>query len=243
MAGRPIDNARRFFLAHGLSTEKGMARKTRIAVLCGLLAGCGAHEMAATWNDLTGDSYPLDGISREVSTGGETRCPELTFVSYAGSAVRYGRPVRVADAFVPRLELFDTLVAEVAIAHYGRAPSTVRHFGALACRRVRGSQGRLSEHALGNAIDVAGFAFARKKAGEPAPTTVPVELHKPFVVSVEKHWDGGASLAEALHQRFLRALVARVQEDDVFRGVIGPGREGHANHLHFDQSPWGYALF
>jgi hypothetical protein len=220
-----------------------MVRKAGLVVLSGFLAGCGAHEMAATWNDLTGDSYPLDGISREISAGGETRCPELTYVTYAGSVVPYGRPVRVADAFVPRLEQFDALVAELAIAHYGRAPGKMRHFGALACRRVRGSQGRLSEHALGNAIDVAGFAFARMKPSETAPITLPDELRKPFEVSVEKHWDGGASPAEALHQRFLRALVARVQEDDVFRGVIGPGREGHANHLHFDQSPWGYALF
>lgn len=211
--------------------------------MCLSALGCGAHDMAATWNDLTGDSYALDGISREASEGGETRCPELTFVSYAGTRVPYGRPARVVDAFVPRLELFDALVADVATAHYGRAPAKLRHFGALACRRVRGSHSRLSEHALGNAIDISGFGFARLKAAEPAPATLPIELRKAFEVSIEKHWDGGASPAEALHQRFLRALVERVQEDDVFRGVIGPGREGHANHLHFDQSPWGYALF
>jgi hypothetical protein len=200
--------------------------------------------MAATWNDLAGDSYALDSISREPpSEGGETRCPELTYVSYAGVRVPYGRPVRVADAFVARLEQLDVVAAEVGIAHYGRAPTKLRHFGALACRRVRGSHSRLSEHALGNAIDIAGFGFAKLKPGELAPATLPVELRKPFEVSIEKHWDGGVSPAEALHQRFLRALVERVQEDDVFRGVIGPGREGHANHLHFDQSPWGYSLF
>ena len=216
-----------------------MALWNGLIVLFGLAAGCGA----ATWNDLTGDPYPLDGISRQVSAGGEARCPELTFVEYAGTLVPYGRPVRVVDAFVPKLERFDTVVAEVAVAHYGRAPAKLRHFGALACRRVRGSQGRLSEHALGNAIDLAGFTFARMKPGETAPVALPEELRERFEVSVEQHWDGGESPAEALHQRFLHALVARVQEDDVFRGVIGPGREGHANHLHFDQSPWGYALF
>jgi hypothetical protein len=198
--------------------------------------------MAAGWNDIAGDSYALDSISREVSSGAEVQCADLAYVSYAGKQVPYGRPVRVAAAFVPRLEQLDAVVAEVAIAHYGRMPAKLRHFGALACRRVRGS-GRLSEHALGNAIDLSGFGFARLKKTEIAPPTLPVELHKAFEVSVEKHWDGGASPAEALHQKFLRALVERVQDDDVFRGVIGPGREGHANHLHFDHSPWGYALF
>ena len=149
----------------------------------------------------------------------------------------------MAAAFVPKLEELDAVVAEVALAHYGRLPAKLRHFGALACRRVRGSHSRLSEHALGNAIDLSGFGFTRLKRGEIAPPELPIELHKAFEVSIEKHWDGGASPVEALHQRFLHALVERVRDDDVFRGVIGPGREGHANHLHFDQSPWGYALF
>jgi hypothetical protein len=220
-----------------------MGRNAGLFVACLFLAGCGAHEMAATWNDLTGDAYPLDAISREVSAGGEVRCPELTYVAYAGNRVPYGRPARVADAFVSRLERFDAVVAEVAVAHYGRVPAKLRHFGALACRRVRGSHGRLSEHALGNAIDIAGFGFRRSKSSDLLPASAPPELRKPFEVSVEEHWDGGASPAEALHQRFLRALVERVQDEDVFRGVIGPGREGHANHLHFDHAPWGHALF
>lgn len=207
------------------------------------LAGCASHELAASWNELIGDPYALDGISRELTAGGEVRCPEVAVTTYAGTRVPYGRPVRVAEPFVARLERFDDVVAEVAIAHYGRAPAKLRHFGALACRVVRGSHRRLSEHALGNAIDISGFGFARLKAAEAAPAELPVELRKAFEVSVREHWDGGASPAEALHQRFLQALVARVQQDDVFRGVIGPGREGHANHLHFDHSPWGYALF
>jgi hypothetical protein len=220
-----------------------MDGRSWLAALCVIAAGCGAHEMAASWNELTGDAYALDSVSREPSIGGEKQCAELRYVSYAGTRVPYGRPVRVAEPFVARLEQFDGVVAEVALAHYGRIPSKLRHFGALACRSVRGSHNRLSEHALGNAIDISGFGFARLKRAELAPPTLPTELHKAFEVSIEEHWDGGPSPAEALHQRFLRALVARVQEDDVFRGVIGPGREGHANHLHFDQSPWGYALF
>lgn len=214
-----------------------------VVALCLGLVGCSAHEMTASWNEVTGDPYPLDSLSREATAGSEKQCADLVYVSYAGQRVPYGRPARVAAAFVPRLEELDAVVAEVALAHYGRMPAKLRHFGALACRSVRGSQGRLSEHALGNAIDLSGFGFARLKRGEVAPPGLPIELHKAFEVSIEKHWDGGATPAEALHQRFLRALVERVQEDDVFRGVIGPGREGHANHLHFDQSPWGYSLF
>ena len=220
-----------------------MPTRTCAAVLIFAFTGCNAHEMTASWNEMAGDPYPLDSVSREASAGGESQCADLVYVSYTGQRVPYGPPARVAAAFVPRLEAFDTVVAEVALQHYGRAPAKLRHFGALACRRVRGSHSRLSEHALGNAIDISGFGFTRLKRTEVPPPDLPAELHKAFEVSIEKHWEGGASPAEALHRRFLHALVERVQEEDVFRGVIGPGREGHANHLHFDQSPWGYALF
>jgi hypothetical protein len=67
---------------------------------------------------------------------------------------------------------------------------------------------------------------------------------QPFIVSIVKHWAPAASDPQALkHQRFLHALVDRIRRDDLFRGVIGPGREGHANHLHLDEAPWSYWLF
>ena len=50
-----------------------------------------------------------------------------------------------------------------------------------------------------------------------------------FEVSVERHWDGGATPAEALHQRFLRALVERIQEDEYTVAFmdINPIAPGH----------------
>ena len=201
------------------------------------LAACGRYELAATWNEVRGDPYALDDFPRELPEGVAPSCPaELPTVTYRGETVAYVAPVQVAEPFVAKLREFEQLVAAVSTEHYGRPPDRLLHFGARACRTVRGNARRLSEHALGNALDLSGFEWRRARGDMRQP--------KAFTVSVLRHWaphpdEAGA----AVHQRFLRELVARVDENDVFRGIVGPGREGHANHLHFDQAPWSYTLF
>lgn len=208
------------------------------AAACALSA-CGRYELAATWNELRGDAYALDAISRDLAEGAAPSCPaEVATVMYRGEVIAYQTPVRVAVAFVPKLRTFERVVSEVAQAHYGRAPDRVLHFGTRACRSVRGSGGRLSEHALSNAMDLSGFEWQRTAATRASAST------PAFRVTIQKHWKPADSSAEAArHAQFLHALVDRIVSDDVFRGVIGPGREGHANHLHLDQAPWSYVLF
>ena len=233
------------------------------SVSLGLVAGgCGRYELASFWNELRGDSYALDEIERDVTAGTPVTCPaEVAYQTYAGEQIKYSAPVSVATVFVPRLQAFERVVVELAREHYGRPPDRLIHFGARVCRAVRGSSSRLSEHALGNALDLAGFewkrlppAAARARSlaagtggraghgGAALAARKPEYDDKAFTVTVQKHW---SSLAEAdqAHRRFLHALVDRVITQDIFRGVIGPGREGHANHVHFDQAPWSYALF
>jgi hypothetical protein len=208
-----------------------------------VVSACSRYELAATWNDLRGDSYPLDEIPREVPEGGVAACPpELTIVKYSGEIIPYRAPVEVAEPFVPKLRRFENVVAELAIEHYGRPPDRLLHFGARACRSVRGNRRRLSEHALANALDLSGFEWQRVRGQADASSTP--KSPQAFVVSILQHWAPKSGDPELLrHQHFLQALVKRVQRDDLFRGVIGPGREGHANHLHLDQSPWSYWLF
>lgn len=216
-----------------------------------VLVGCAGHELAARWNELRGDPYPLDNVSRELVPGNAAVCPELTFTRYAGEHVPYSRPALVEQAFIAKLKRFEAVAVELGHTFYRRAPTLLRHYGVRVCRTVRGNSTRLSEHALGNAIDVVGFHFPRltqqqrtTENVEPPRTAegLPRRLHSAFEVNVREHWGGGRQPIEQRHQRFLRALVDRVTEDNIFRGVIGPGREGHADHLHFDQSPWGYVL-
>ena len=77
-------------------------------------------------------------------------------------------------------------------------------------RRNRRKTGRLSEHAFGNAVDVAGFRFARG-----AFAVAPRRKLK------RRQW------------RYLQAV--RQGACERFTTVLGPGSNAaHANHLHFD---------
>jgi hypothetical protein len=199
------------------------------------------------WHALRRDPYPLDAVSRQVALPRKPAridCSETALSRYAGSLVRYERAVHVAEPFQPKLTAFEEVVVDVARAYYGRPPKQVLHLGAFACRTVRGRSHRLSEHALGNAIDVRGFSFGAARRDDPVPEDFPAKLRRPFVVSVERHWAHSAEDgANAHHRDFLRALVARVRAEKIFRGIIGPGRPGHDNHFHFDYGPWSFAAY
>jgi len=127
-------------------------------------------------------------------------------------------------------------VQEVAIEVYGRAPVKIRHMGTYNCRRIRLYPTYVSEHGMGNAIDIAEFQFARARGEE--RTTAPRGTKRGFSVSVLKHWNKRRGVS-AVHARFLRRLTDRlVARKDIFRVLLGPSYPGHKNHFHFDCSPW-----
>lgn len=181
--------------------------------------------------------YPLDAIPREAPPDGELQCPEVTVESYRGDVLRYKPHVLIYPGLKPRLAAFERVVRDVAVEVYGRAPSHIVHLGGYGCRRMREHAGWLSEHALGNAIDIEGFDFGHIAKG----ATLPAGLDKAFVngfeVRVLKHWAKKTGHA-AVHARFLRTLATRlIARADVFRVLLGPGFPGHNNHFHFDMSP------
>jgi hypothetical protein len=206
------------------------------------VSACSRYELAARWNEMRGDGYALDRVPREIAPDAKPGCPdEVRTIAYRGRHLPYGGVLLVAAAFESKLAAFEQVVVQVATSHYGRAPERVLHFGVQACRSIRGGSGRLSEHALANALDVAGFRFGRAK--QPLPPGVPPPLQRAFTVSVKHHWaPTSADATPQLHSRFLRALIERVRADRIFRGIVGPGREGHADHLHLDYAPWRYHL-
>ncbi|WJY18392.1 extensin family protein [Alteriqipengyuania flavescens] len=96
----------------------------------------------------------------------------------------------------------------------GSPIARIEHFGTYSCRRMYGaSEGRWSEHATGNAIDIAAFVLEDGRR-----------------VSVLGDWQGDG---EAAH--FLR----KVRDDacEIFATVLSPDyNEAHADHFHLDQS-------
>jgi hypothetical protein len=94
-----------------------------------------------------------------------------------------------------------------------------------------------SEHAFGNALDLAGFEFGPLPRGAPAPQGLAKPLHRGFAVRVDRHWDGSGN--DAAKSAFLHALAERLMErPDVFRSLVGPGFAGHDNHFHLAHPPY-----
>ena len=181
-------------------------------------------------------AYPLDLTSRKVAMSGKVVCPPVNLVNYSGKVVRFHKPVRVNEHFVEHLRRFEEIVSETAIEIYGRAPSQITRMGSFYCRRIRAWPYLISEHGLGNAVDVGGFDFSRV-VGE-AAIDVPPKWRRSFAVTMSKHWRAGAE-RDADHQKFLHLLAKRViDEENLFRVILGPADPKHKEHFHFDMAPF-----
>jgi hypothetical protein len=179
-------------------------------------------------------AYPLDSIAREAPASGDLGCPKVEVQIYRGDVVRYKPEIWVNPSFRARLAAFERVVRDAGVEVYGRAPERIVQLGGYGCRRMREHSGWLSEHALGNAIDVEGFDFGHLPKGAALPAGLPAAFANGFEVRVSSHWGKRVGYV-AVHARFLRSLVQRLlARDDVFRVLLGPGYPGHANHFHFD---------
>jgi len=104
----------------------------------------------------------------------------------------------------------------------GSPVQRIEHLGIYSCRRIYGgSTGNWSEHATGNAIDIAAFVLEDGRR-----------------ISVLADW--GEDDGEADEQsRFLHAV--RDAACDIFGTVLSPDyNEAHANHFHLDQAARGF---
>jgi hypothetical protein len=180
--------------------------------------------------------YPLDTVSREVPERGRFKCPDVELVRYRGDVIRYHKPLKIYKEFQPRLTRFEEIVRDTATEVYGRPPTRIRHLGSYYCRRIRLWPTYISEHGLGNALDVEGFDFewvSKKKA----PGTE-ARLRQRMNVRILDHWNATRGVG-AVHSRFLHVLAERViAERPLFRVMLGPAEPGHQNHFHFDVAPW-----
>lgn len=109
----------------------------------------------------------------------------------------------------------DQVVQPAARAAFGQPVVSIRHLGSYSCRRIAGGD-NWSEHATGNAIDIAAFTLADGT-----------------VISLSGDWNSNDQKAA-----FLRAV--RDGSCDLFSSVLSPDyNAAHADHFHFDQAVRG----
>jgi len=99
---------------------------------------------------------------------------------------------------------------------FGQPVVQVEHLGSFACRNVYNrKQGRLSQHATANALDISAF---RLKDGQR--------------IVLAQHWQGGGQNAQFLRQ-------VRQAACESFNTVLGPDyNAAHHNHFHLDMGLW-----
>lgn len=103
------------------------------------------------------------------------------------------------------------IAAPVIMAHAGTPLSSIATGPGYQCRGRNGdTTSKMSEHAFGNAIDIAAFHLANEKS-----------------VAIN-----AASLADKESGSWLTAL--RISGCGYFTTVLGPGANAHDEHFHFD---------
>lgn len=135
--------------------------------------------------------------------------PYPLIVKSLGSSIDLQPEAKMNCAMTEAIGRFASdIVSPAAKAEYGAALQSVSHASAYVCRPRNGTR-RLSEHAFGNALDIASFTLAGG-----------------IVIAVEPEPDDNAA-------NFLDKL--RAAACGPFKTVLGPGSdEDHALHFHFD---------
>ncbi|WLI25328.1 extensin family protein [Pseudomonas simiae] len=156
-------------------------------------------------------------VSHQADTPADAACPLRNTLRVQGAAVGLSSsflascPLAVAFALFERHSL-----QPAAQAVFGQAVARVDHLGSFACRNMYNrAEGRLSQHASANALDIAGFRLADGRT-----------------VSVLRDWPGEGEKA-----RFLREV--RDSACDDFNVVLSPDyNAAHRNHFHLDMGRW-----
>src|ERR1700735_2882942 len=141
-----------------------------------------------------------------------------------GSALGSGsmagaKPLTIDGPMIPALEAcLNAVVEPDAQTRLGQRVATVNVFGAYSCRGIDNMPGaRLSEHAFGNAVDVAGFTLADGRK-----------------IDFVRDW----KMTDSQEAAFLHEVHAGACQ--YFTTVLGPGADAfHYNHIHLDLANHG----
>lgn len=160
--------------------------------------------------DLRGVAYRM--VTEHASIGG---CNPANAVQLNGLLVPFDKPATMTCEMAVLLDDFEINVVQMAAQRYfHRRVTRIEHFGAYSCRNVSGTR-RLSEHAHGQAIDIAGF-----------------ELDDGTRIMVKDHWTRAG-----IKSRFLQDVARGACR--IFNVVLTPKSNAeHLNHLHLDIGPY-----
>ncbi len=157
------------------------------------------------------------GVAYELVTEHATvsGCNLVNAVRVKGVGARFDRPATMACGLALRLDDFETNVVQAAAERYfQRRVVEIYQFGAYSCRNINGTH-RLSVHARGEAIDIAGF-----------------ELAGGLKIMVKTDWHDTGDRG-----RFLREVALGACR--MFEVVLTPDANAdHRDHIHLDLGPY-----
>lgn len=180
-----------------------------------------AHKLAALRDDVDACRAVLERgevVFEALPPSGEGECRRDDRTALGGSLITPAAP-QMTCPVAAGFELWLRHGVEPAARDLlGSTVVRVEHLGTYNCRRIGGGEnGRWSEHATGNALDIAAFVLADGRR-----------------ISLLDDWrDEGEEQTE--HAQFLRA--ARDSACTMFGTVLSPDyNAAHADHFHFDQA-------
>ncbi|MDD2060367.1 extensin family protein [Pseudomonas sp. GD03860] len=154
---------------------------------------------------------------QQADSPAQAACPLENVLRVEGSAVRLSSSFLASCPLAVAYALFEQHALQPAAQRAFAQPVVqVDHLGSFACRNVYNRKdGRLSQHATANALDIAGFHLADGQR-----------------INVLKDWNGEGAKAQ-----FLREV--RAGACDSFNTVLGPDyNAAHRNHFHLDMGFW-----
>ena len=155
--------------------------------------------------------------SRQADSPANAKCPLQNVIRVQGGEVALSSSFVASCPLAVALALFERHQLQPAAQRiFGQPVTQIDHLGSFACRNVYNrSQGRLSQHASANALDIAGFRLADGRR-----------------ITVLKDWKD-----EGDNGRFLR--LVRDGACRQFNTVLGPDyNAAHHNHFHVDMGHW-----
>ncbi|MBD1553702.1 extensin family protein [Pseudomonas typographi] len=145
------------------------------------------------------------------------QCPLHNVVRVLQAGVRFNHPFLATCPLAVGFALFERHTLQPAAqAVFGQPVVAVEHLGSFACRNVYNRpQGRRSEHATANALDITALRLADGRR-----------------ISVLQGWAAGGA-----ESAFLRQV--RDGACQAFNGVLGPDyNAAHRGHFHLDMGRW-----
>jgi hypothetical protein len=145
--------------------------------------------------------------------------PHGVILTKGPTGITYAGPLMIDCSLALALPAVEKVIQEEAVKHLGEPITRITTLGSYSCRSVRGWRERISQHALGNAMDMAAFST---KGGAKA--------------SVMRDYEVGVEAPSTPRGRFLRAIYGRLWSEGGVTRVLGPEWDAaHRDHFHLDR--------